>query len=131
MIRIGLNSWTWARAAARQALRGRFSQRGKDEQSEEEARDRERRARPELSAFDRANYEEIKKQIRDTSQPFVVQPREEQLRQMQERSTKLHLRQFELVKNEEHFKEDASVSRPKGVMDFFDPRLSLKPGTRG
>jgi hypothetical protein len=124
MIRRAVFSW---KSPARSAMRLRFS--NKEEAASEEERKRDRQQRPELSAFDQANYEEIKKQIKDTNQPFVVQNREEQLHKMKERSTKLNLKQFELAKNEEYFKEDASIARPKGVMDFFDPRFSLKPGS--
>ncbi len=125
MLRSGLFRCNWGLG---RALRARFSR--KEDELTEEQRQQDRAQRPQLTAFDRANYEEIKKQIRDTDQPLKVQNREQQLQQMKARSTKLNLKQFELVKNEEHFKEDASVSRPKGVMDFFDPRVSLKPGTR-
>jgi hypothetical protein len=47
---------------------------------------------------------------------------------MKDRPTKLNLKQFELVK-ETAYDDDPTLNRPKGVMDFLDPRVALKEGS--
>ena len=93
----------------------------------QEEEEKERDSKPEMSDFDKANYAEIQKQTRDTNQPFVVQKRDQE-GSLDERKKRLNLKQLELIKNDEYFTDDASLNRPKGIMDFYDNRLALKPG---
>lgn len=80
---------------------------------------------PEMSEFNKRLKQEIESQIIDPTEPFKIQPRNPHL--LKDRSTKLNLKQFELV-NETKFDNDPALKRPKGVMDFLDPRVALKEG---
>lgn len=107
-------------------LRVAFSNKKPEEDSGREPRPRfDRSSQPELSEFDRLNMEEIKKQTRDTTEPFKVQPRDSKL--LKDRPTKLNLKQFELLKENE-MPSDSGLNRPKGVLDFMDNRFEGRPG---
>lgn len=80
---------------------------------------------PEMSDFEKQMKKDIESQIVDPTEPFKIQPRNPNL--MKDRPTKLNLKQFELVKETE-FDNDPTLNRPKGVMDFLDPRVALKEG---
>lgn len=85
----------------------------------------DRRSEPDLSEFDKVNMEEIRKQTKDTSEPFKVQQKDRKL--LTDRPTKLNLKQFELLKASE-MPDDSGLNRPKGVMDFMDHRFDNKDG---
>lgn len=105
-----------------------FSDGDKKGKNQSEA-DKKRSERPEMSEFDKFNAEEIRKQTKDTSEPFKVQPRHpsNDSKLLRDRPHKLNLKQFEIGReNEVGF--DPAYERPRGIMDFVDRRLSLKPG---
>lgn len=81
---------------------------------------------PELSEFEKEMKKEIESQIIDPTEHFKIQPRNPNL--LKDRPTRLNLKQFELVKETE-FDDDPTLNRPKGVMDFLDPRVALKEGS--
>lgn len=100
---------------------------GAEEQLADRIKQGERKLRPELSEYDKKNMEEIQKQIKDTKEPFKVQPRDPKA--MADRPTKLNLKQFELIKTTQNDPNDPLLKRPKGVMDSFDPALRMKSGS--
>ena len=90
-------------------------------------------ARPELSEFDKQNMQEIFNQTKDTAEPFVVQKRAENRanpKLLKDRPTQLNLKQFQLLKAHE-MAEDPSLDRPKGIMDFINPSVTMKAGEEG
>lgn len=102
---------------------GRLKGGRRDEEDPQDPGDRKRK--PEMSEMDSRTMREVHGQIRDTSEPFKVQSRERPL--LTDRPTRLHLRQFELLKEHE-VAEHPLLDRPKGVLDFPDRRLSQKEG---
>lgn len=107
-------------------LRVSFSKRPDDNDDKGDQRPKyDSKSKPELSDFDKANFEEIQKQTRDTKEPFKVQRRDPKL--LGDRTTKLNLKQFDLLKDSE-MPNDVGLNRPKGVMDITDPRVQHKPG---